>query len=154
MIQPHSPIILTDDNWQHKMVLGQWQKLPSAIFFLRCWDFNAEIPQIWPKSGYSCLKSRYMVKFSKYQKNGRNFDQISATYHAFWQMLSKKCEIIENRKKLAKMPNFSKIVFFFILFSSQSQFFDLKWACGVVVSMFEFHRSERGSNPGRGGEFS
>ena len=28
------------------------------------------------------------------------------------------------------------------------------WACGVVVSMFEFHRSDRGSNPGRGGEFS
>ena len=28
------------------------------------------------------------------------------------------------------------------------------WACGVVVSMFDFHRSDRGSNPGRGGEFS
>ena len=28
------------------------------------------------------------------------------------------------------------------------------WACGVVVSMFVFHRSDRGSNPGRGGEFS
>ena len=27
-------------------------------------------------------------------------------------------------------------------------------ACGVVVSMFDFHRSDRGSNPGRGGEFS
>ena len=26
-------------------------------------------------------------------------------------------------------------------------------ACGVVVSMFDFHRSDRGSNPGRGGEF-
>ena len=26
--------------------------------------------------------------------------------------------------------------------------------CGVVVSMFDFHRSDRGSNPGRGGEFS
>ena len=26
------------------------------------------------------------------------------------------------------------------------------WDCGVVVSMFDFHRSERGSNPGRGGE--
>ena len=25
---------------------------------------------------------------------------------------------------------------------------------GVVVSMFDFHRSDRGSNPGRGGEFS
>ena len=29
-----------------------------------------------------------------------------------------------------------------------------KWARGVVVSMFDFHRSDRGSNPGRGGEFS
>ena len=28
------------------------------------------------------------------------------------------------------------------------------WACGVVVSMFVFHRSDRGSNPGRGGELS
>ena len=27
------------------------------------------------------------------------------------------------------------------------------WDCGVVVSMFDFHRSDRGSNPGRGGEF-
>ena len=27
-------------------------------------------------------------------------------------------------------------------------------ARGVVVSMFDFHRSDRGSNPGRGGEFS
>ena len=26
------------------------------------------------------------------------------------------------------------------------------WASGVVVSMFDFHRSDRGSNPGRGGE--
>ena len=25
---------------------------------------------------------------------------------------------------------------------------------GVVVSMFDFHRSDRGSNPGRGGEIS
>ena len=27
------------------------------------------------------------------------------------------------------------------------------WAYGVVVSMFDFHRSDQGSNPGRGGEF-
>ena len=26
------------------------------------------------------------------------------------------------------------------------------WAYGVVVSMFDFHRSDWGSNPGRGGE--
>ena len=31
---------------------------------------------------------------------------------------------------------------------------DFKWAYGVVVSMFDFHRSDRGSNPGRGGKIS
>ena len=29
-----------------------------------------------------------------------------------------------------------------------------EWAYGVVVSMFDFHRSDRGSNPGRGGKIS
>ena len=28
------------------------------------------------------------------------------------------------------------------------------WAYGVVVSMFDFHRSDQGSNPGRGGKIS
>ena len=28
------------------------------------------------------------------------------------------------------------------------------WAYGVVVSMFDFHRSDQGSNPGRGGNIS
>ena len=28
------------------------------------------------------------------------------------------------------------------------------WIYGVVVSMFDFHRSDRGSNPGRGGKIS
>ena len=28
------------------------------------------------------------------------------------------------------------------------------FAYGVVVSMFNFHRSDRGSNPGRGGKIS
>ena len=28
------------------------------------------------------------------------------------------------------------------------------WAYGVVVSMFDFHRSDRGSNPGRGSKIS
>ena len=28
------------------------------------------------------------------------------------------------------------------------------WACGLVVNMFDFQRSDRGSNPGRGSEFS
>ena len=28
------------------------------------------------------------------------------------------------------------------------------WAYGVVVSMFDFHRSDRGSNPRRGGKIS
>ena len=30
----------------------------------------------------------------------------------------------------------------------------LLWAYGVVVSMFDFHCSDRGSNPGRGGKIS
>ena len=28
------------------------------------------------------------------------------------------------------------------------------WAYGVVVSMFDFHRSDRGTNPGSGGKIS
>ena len=36
-------------------------------------------------------------------------------------------------------------------FQTQQKFIQ---ACGVVVGMFDFHRSDRGSNPGRGGEFS
>ena len=46
--------------------------------------------------------------------------------------------------------------FFTILLHSRWANVDFmrKWACGVVVSMFVFHRSDRGSNPGRGGEFS
>ena len=28
------------------------------------------------------------------------------------------------------------------------------WAYGVVVSMCDFHRSDQGSNPGRGGKIS
>ena len=28
------------------------------------------------------------------------------------------------------------------------------WSYSVVVSMFDFHRSDRGSNPGRGGIIS
>ena len=28
------------------------------------------------------------------------------------------------------------------------------WAYGVVVSMFDFHHSDRGSNPGRGSKIS
>ena len=28
------------------------------------------------------------------------------------------------------------------------------WAYGVVVSMFDFNRSDQGSNPGRGGKIS
>ena len=43
-------------------------------------------------------------------------------HHAFWQILSKKCEIIENRRKLPKMPNLSKIVF-------SSDFFLAKASC-------------------------
>ena len=29
-----------------------------------------------------------------------------------------------------------------------------KWAHGVVVSMFDFHHSDQGSNPARGGKIS
>ena len=29
-----------------------------------------------------------------------------------------------------------------------------RWAYGVVVSMFDFHRSDRGSNPSRGSKIS
>ena len=35
---------------------------------------------------------------------------------------------------------------------SDVQMFRCSWAYGVVVSMFDFHRSDRGSNPGRGGK--
>ena len=28
------------------------------------------------------------------------------------------------------------------------------WSYGVVVSMFDFHRSDQGLNPGRDGKFS
>ena len=33
-------------------------------------------------------------------------------------------------------------------------FYIYEWAYGVVVSMFDFHHSDRGSNPGRGGKIS
>ena len=37
---------------------------------------------------------------------------------------------------------------FYFVFNKRTPF---AWAYGVVVSMFDFHRSDRGSNPGRGG---
>ena len=46
------------------------------------------------------------------------------------------------------MNNFA---FIYALFTF---YFYLLWAYGVVVSMFDFHRSDRGSNPGRGGKIS
>ena len=55
----------------------------------------------------------------------QQFGRVSASKHDFWQSLSEKCEIVENRKKLPKKPNLSKIVFF-TLFSSQIKFFDLE----------------------------
>ena len=36
----------------------------------------------------------------------------------------------------------------------KDSFEKLHGAYGVVVSMFDFHRSDRGSNPGRGGKIS
>ena len=38
--------------------------------------------------------------------------------------------------------------------SGCSQSSPVQWAYGVVVSMFDFHCSDRGSNPGRGGKIS
>ena len=52
---------------------------------------------------------------------------------------------------LAKSQNFVK---FYAKNQSFMLFYAFSRACGVVVSMFDFHRSDRGSNPGRGGEFS
>ena len=48
---------------------------------------------------------------------------------------------------------FTDIHFFFKL-SSARRAYGSRWAYGVVVSMFDFHRSDRGSNPGRGGKIS
>ena len=40
------------------------------------------------------------------------------------------------------------------LFLGTAEVFLLMMAYGVVVSMFDFHRSDRGSNPGRGGKIA
>ena len=37
-------------------------------------------------------------------------------------------------------------------FSGYNYVIDIWWTYGVVVSMFDFHRNDRGSNPGRGGK--
>ena len=44
--------------------------------------------------------------------------------------------------------NFLKKTYFKLIFLRMTL------AYGVVVSMFDFHRSDRGSNPGRGGKIS
>ena len=48
--------------------------------------------------------------------------------------------------------NFKKVIP--IMLQNSDLHYSSLWACGVVVSMFDFHRSDRGSNPGQGGEFS
>ena len=43
------------------------------------------------------------------------------------------------------------------MFNDSNTFFslyDFLWAYGVVVSMFDFNRSDRGSNPGHDGKIS
>ena len=106
--------------------------------FPRFLDFKPKMAQnhrilgdfwwFWPK------KSQNLGNFSKYQKNGGqsflpwsedHFDPISASYDSFWQILSKKCEIIENRKKLPKMPKLNKIVFFSQFFLAKLSFLTL-----------------------------
>ena len=107
-------------------LVGEGKKLHLPFFYL--YIYFLDIGILRPKylkfgqnRGISALKSRYMEKFSKDKKNGRwsflpvsqhHFDQISATYHAFWQILSKKCEIIENRKKMQKSKIWVKSYFF------------------------------------------
>ena len=49
---------------------------------------------------------------------------------------------------MSYIPKYLALLLLFSIFITEL------WACGVVVSMFDFHRSDRGSNPGRGGEFS
>ena len=41
-----------------------------------------------------------------------------------------------------------------IIYCMQTAMGMLQWAYGVVVNMFDFRRSDRGSNPGRGGKIS
>ena len=40
------------------------------------------------------------------------------------------------------------------LLLGQVQLFRTLWVYGVVISMFDFHPIDRGSNPGRGGKIS
>ena len=42
----------------------------------------------------------------------------------------------------------------YLFYKAAEEVKHVKWAYGVVVSMFDFHRSDRGSNPGRGGKIS
>ena len=62
-------------------------------------------------------------------------------------ILTLKCNIVE------------KLTCFDYLVSSTTELFALGmvpavWAYGVVVSMFDYHRSDRGSNPGLRGKIS
>ena len=100
------------------------------------WDFNAKIPRFWPNLVYFCLKILIWKKFQNIKKNGRwsflpvsqdHFDHIPATYHAFWQILSKKCEIHRKlQKNCQNCQIWVKSYFFSHIFSSQCKFFDLE----------------------------
>ena len=41
-----------------------------------------------------------------------------------------------------------------VISSTCTRFLKFAWVYGVVVSMFDIHRSDRGSNPGRGDKIS
>ena len=45
-----------------------------------------------------------------------------------------------------------RIILVRYMFSTYMNWNITTWAYGVVVSMFEFHHSDQGLNPGRGGE--
>ena len=52
------------------------------------------------------------------------------------------------------LPQLAECHKFEVRWPEKKRYCELYWAYGVVVSMFDFHRSDRGSNPGRGGKIS
>ena len=55
---------------------------------------------------------------------------------------------------LACLPRYGSTFWHIPLVESSGDLSYLVWAYGVVVSMFDFHRNDRGSYPGRGGKIS
>ena len=103
------PKSMISDRYLVKMVLRHWQKNSAIFDILKIFpyrDIKAEILQIWPKSGVFGLKLPIYIY-------GKNF-----TYHAFWQILSKKMwNHRKLQKNLPKIPNLSKNVLFSNFFS-------------------------------------